>query len=336
MGVMGGKKRICVIGSGVVGLTTAVKLLEDCHSDVEVEVVSESSSPDTTSDVAAGIFYWGINAPDQATTERWAHSSWEHFQALLALGKPWETGVTILPVLHLSAYQAVTRPLMSSLCSVYRDASKRELNLALPEEKFKHGKYFHTIQIDTETYLAYLRQIFVEKGGRVTQNKVECLKSLQGRFDLVVNCAGLGARQLAGDTSLVPLRGQIKQVEAPWVKMALYCDDIYIIPGQHYVTVGGTRQYNDWMTEVSPHDSARIWSRAVSLFPNLSQAKILSEKVGLRPHRPCVRVELEMLDELPVVHNYGHCGYGVMASPATSEDAVALVKNWLNATRGRL
>ena len=27
---------MCVIGSGVVGLTTAVKLLEDCHTDVEV------------------------------------------------------------------------------------------------------------------------------------------------------------------------------------------------------------------------------------------------------------------------------------------------------------
>ena len=35
-GVMGGKKRVCVVGSGVVGLTTAVKLLEECHPDVEV------------------------------------------------------------------------------------------------------------------------------------------------------------------------------------------------------------------------------------------------------------------------------------------------------------
>ena len=35
-GIMGGKKRVCVIGSGVVGLTTAVKLLEECHTDVEV------------------------------------------------------------------------------------------------------------------------------------------------------------------------------------------------------------------------------------------------------------------------------------------------------------
>ena len=27
-------------------------------------------------------------------------------------------------------------------------------------------------------------------------------------------------------------KGYLMKVEAPWVKMALYCDDIYIIPGQ--------------------------------------------------------------------------------------------------------
>ena len=35
-------------------------------------------------------------------------------KALLALGKPWETGVTILPVLHLSAYQEVI-PMLNRL-----------------------------------------------------------------------------------------------------------------------------------------------------------------------------------------------------------------------------
>ena len=38
----------------------------------QVEVLSESSSPDTTSDVAAGIFYWGINAPDQVIIDHHA------------------------------------------------------------------------------------------------------------------------------------------------------------------------------------------------------------------------------------------------------------------------
>ena len=79
-----------------------------------------------------------------------------------------------------------------------RDATKRELNLALPEEKFKHGrkywkptgkksritlssagKYFHTVQIDTETYLAYLRKVFVQKGER----KLLQVMIIEGNFD---------------------------------------------------------------------------------------------------------------------------------------------------------
>ena len=40
----------------------------------QVEVVGELSSPDTTSDVAAGIFYWGVNAPDQVVANR--HWRW--------------------------------------------------------------------------------------------------------------------------------------------------------------------------------------------------------------------------------------------------------------------
>ena len=69
------------------------------------------------------------------------------------------------------------------------------------------------------------------------------------------------------------------------MKTALYADDVYAIPGQRWVTVGGTRQYGDWMAEVSPHDSARIWSRATATFPTLAGAKLLEEVVGLRPHR---------------------------------------------------
>ena len=42
---------------------------------------------------------------------------------------------------------------------------------------------------------------------------------------------------------------QVLRVKAPWVKTALYADDVYVIPGQKWVTVGGTRQYNDWMVK---------------------------------------------------------------------------------------
>ena len=159
---------------------------------------------------------------------------------------------------------------------------------------------------------------------------MESLSDLSGQCGVAVNCSGLGARLLCGDSGVLPLRGQVLRVEAPWIKTALYADDVYIIPGQKFVTVGGTRQYNDWMTEVSPHDSERIWSRATQTFPVLGRANILEEVVGLRPHRAQPRVEVETLGRLPVVHNYGHCGYGVLASPGTGQHAVNLVRRLLS------
>ena len=41
------------------------------------------------------------------------------------------------------------------------------------------GKYFHTVQIDTETYLAYLRKVFVQKGER----KLLQVMIIEGNFD---------------------------------------------------------------------------------------------------------------------------------------------------------
>ena len=98
---------------------------------------------------------------------------------------------------------------MKDLCPVYRDCTERELNLALPEGQFRYGKYLHTMQIDMDIYLQYLKEKFISKGGLLEQRKVDRLTDLSGQCDLAVNCSGLGARQLCGDTGVLPLRGQI-------------------------------------------------------------------------------------------------------------------------------
>lgn len=329
--------KVGVVGGGVVGLTTAVKIQQQVPG-VEVTLISEKFSPDLTSNVAAGIFLWGPKSPDATSDLEWARNSWEWFNDLLSEAKPWETGVSKLPTYLFSSHSKdqVERKMMEKLAPVYRDCTKVELNLPQPAGKFQFGKYLHTVQIDTEPYLGYLMKQFLAAGGRVVQSKVDMLDNLT-QYQVVVNCAGLGARWLCQDKAVLPLRGQVIRVSAPWIKTALYADDVYVIPGQKWVTVGGTRQYNDWMTEVSPHDSARIWSRAVEAFPNLASAEILDEVVGLRPHRYMPRVELEHLSSgLAVVHNYGHCGYGVLSSPGTSQQAVEIVKTVVKGRKSRM
>jgi len=205
----------------------------------------------------------------------------------------------------------VEKEMMGLLSPVYRDCTEEELSIPQPTGKYKYGKYQHTVQVDTEKYLPWLLDMFTEQGGKIIQRRVRNLASLASDYDIVINCSGLGARELCGDKSVLPMRGQVLRVSAPWIKSALYADDVYLIPGQKWVTVGGTRQYNDWMTEVCPEDSARLWSRACHAFPSLAAAELIGEVVGLRPHRHIPRIELEYRPcGLPVVHHYGHSGQG--------------------------
>ncbi len=50
------KTRICVVGAGCVGLSTAVNL-QDKLSHCDVTLMADRFSPGTTSDVAAGLLY---------------------------------------------------------------------------------------------------------------------------------------------------------------------------------------------------------------------------------------------------------------------------------------
>lgn len=167
---------------------------------------------------------------------------------------------------------------------------------------------------------------------------VNSIASLEQNFDVVVNCAGFGAKDLCNDNKLVPIRGQVVKVRAPWIKMMFYGDyDTYIIPGFDAITLGGTRQFDSYNTNVCKYDSMAIKERCFSMLPSLKTAEVVREAVGLRPYRSVVRVEAEMIKDLSgrnmrLVHNYGHGGYGVTTAPGTAKHAVKIVNDMLRSS----
>lgn len=122
------------------------------------------------------------------------------------------------------------------------------------------------------------------------------------------------AKRLCNDRKLVPIRGQVLKVSAPWLKMAYYADyDTYIVPGFSGVTLGGCRNFDSYDTNPSRYDHESIKERCESLVPSLKSAKVTEVKVGLRPHRDPVRVEYEFKETtegtvMKLIHNYGHGG----------------------------
>ena len=72
-------------------------------------------------------------------------------------------------------------------------------------------------------YVPFLRSLLRDVS--FEKRHVESLEDLGTDFDVVVNCAGLEAGRLAADDdTLVPIRGIVALVDAPWHKGFLYRD----------------------------------------------------------------------------------------------------------------
>ncbi len=135
-----------------------------------------------------------------------------------------------------------------------------------------------------------------------------------------MNCAGLGARHLAADGQLRPIRGQLVVVSNPGIN-EFFSEDTGLSPDLlHYyshgatVVLGGTAEDNTWTMAPDPATAYAIIGRCAAVEPRLRRARVLGHRVGLRPTRPEIRVEDDYFDGQIVIHNYGHGGAGVSLS----------------------
>uniref|UniRef100_A0A1B6ES01 FAD dependent oxidoreductase domain-containing protein n=1 Tax=Cuerna arida TaxID=1464854 RepID=A0A1B6ES01_9HEMI len=320
-----GSLRVGVLGAGIVGVTSALQV-QAVYPSASVTVVADKFNQDTTSDGAAGIFRPGtsFSGPTPEITETWLIDSWNYYQQLLEE----DCGISRISGLIFSSTSPdlVRNRLLERLVPVYRAATKEEL-ASCPGD-WKYGSYFETLLTECRKFLPWALNKVRAAGGSVVEQHVNSLTQLEGRYDVVINCTGLGAKQLMRDHKLVPIRGQVFKVRAPWVKHFYYADyDTYIIPQPDgLVTLGGSRHYDSHTTTTCAHDLAAIRERCVALLPSLEGAEVVRTWTGLRPHRDPVRVELERVGGLKIIHNYGHGGYGITAGPGTSIHAVKLLR----------
>jgi D-amino-acid oxidase len=306
--------RVLVVGAGVIGLSCAVRLLERGH---EVAVVARDLPLETTSAVAAAIWYpYLAHPPDRVAA--WARAT---YGELARLASDPETGI---------ALRAGTEVLR-------RPAPPPEWLAAVPgagpasevPRGYAAGWTFVTPVVETPTYLRWLTARVDVLGGTLTRM---ALAALPDRAEVVVDAAGLGARLLARDPSVVPVRGQVLYVEQVgldrwWVDDA---GPTYVIPRSRDIVVGGTEEHGAWDRRPDPAVAEQLLRRATDLVPELRGARVLGHRVGLRPARPAVRLEeARPLAGQPsagrVVHCYGHGGSGITLSWGCAAEVAALV-----------
>ncbi|MEU0988752.1 FAD-dependent oxidoreductase [Streptomyces sp. NPDC005953] len=314
-----------VVGGGVSGLMTAVLLAERGH---RVRVWTRDDIAGTTSSVA-GALWWPYRIEPKELVAAWSTATWERM--VRWAGHPDRTGVRLV-----SGIMAGTR--LEKVDAWTRWAG--ELRTAGPDELpsgHLEGVWARLPLVDMPVHLAWLRERLESAGGTVEFRRVQHLDEAAAAAPLVVNCAGLGARELAGDDGLLAVRGQVVWVENPGIREWLVLPDggpdggpeqlTYLFPQPGRLVLGGTAQDGDENGEPDPATAREIVARCARHHPAIADARVLGHRVGLRPARAAgVRIESEPLPGGGLlVHNYGHGGAGLTVGWGCARAAVALV-----------
>lgn len=221
------------------------------------------------------------------------------------------------------------------------------------------GTAFTSICINTALYLPWLASQCLKLGAVIRRGIAEHITDAAGLHhsgngaDLIVNCTGLSSIRLGGvqDTTLYPARGQIVVVRNdPGIMVSASGTDdgpdeaVYIMhrAAGGGCVLGGCLQKDNWESQPDPNLATRIMKRAVELCPALvpegkgiEALSVIRHGVGLRPMRKDgIRVEKDAIAgsdgrSLPIIHNYGHGGYGYQTSYGATAKVVKLVEEAL-------
>jgi D-amino-acid oxidase len=319
---MSSEPDVLVIGAGVSGLTTAVCLAE---AGAAVTIAAATPPGQTTSAAAGAI--WGphlVQMDNRAA--RWADVT---LARLLDLTAEPAAAVRTLTGCLASRRQEDAPAWVAGLDG-FRPCASQELPAG-----FAAGWNFRAPVVTMPVYLGYLLARFRDGGGQAETGDREfgSMAEASGYTSakVIVNCAGIGARNLVPDLELMPVRGQVVVAANPGITDFFIghagesASLTYLFPHGDTIVLGGTEGRGDWSLEPDPATADRILRDCAAIEPSLRGARVVTHRVGLRPVRPAVRLEAEELPGGPtVVYNYGHGGAGVSLSWGCAADAAEL------------
>jgi D-amino-acid oxidase len=344
------KHRVAIVGAGVSGLTCGVVFAECGH---RTAIVAKEIGQQTTSGAAAALWFpYDVEPANKVIP--WAL---ETFRTLINLARNSDSGVSMIELRQFSRTEEIqipdwaiplgAHPVIPSPSTSLRAGSvengaageaatwrgrpeaERTGNERIKSPLFKTGFSLRVPLMDTTNYLDYLANRFLKADGQITENvHFEKLEHVDPKFDLVINCAGIGARELVHDADLEPHSGQVAIV--PRIKdlpYAVVCDDaplMYAIPRRNDCVFGGTNEVSEDLA-VDSATTTRIVAEC-SRTLKIEKPNVLAERVGLRPFRKSgVRVQRAQLrDGRTVVHNYGHGGAGFTLSWGCAAEVLQL------------
>ncbi|MGE0863437.1 MAG: FAD-dependent oxidoreductase [Vicinamibacterales bacterium] len=281
MALAHGDRTAAVMGSGVVGLTTARELQ---RRGFTVTIYAATVPPDTTSNMS--LAGW---TPTSGLVDFKSRSA------------EWDAQFRDAVRIAYRRLQLLTGPKygiswIMNYAPTDNEMAARGGNVLMPDDitnprvLLQPGEHpFPTkyaierpeMRIEPSIYLDALVNDFLHWGGKVVIRKFETPRDVAALGEtLVVNCTGLGAKALFNDAELVPLKGQLTVLvpqsevtystsggaRAPVTPEAGF---IHMMPRSDGIVLGGTSIRDDWSLTINENERKRIVETHIDLFNSM-------------------------------------------------------------------
>lgn len=307
--------KIAIIGAGISGLSCAYVLSQKNYS---LKIFAKEFSPNITSNRAAA-FWFPYHIRNDKRGIEWCRNSFNFYKKLSEDSK---TGVSMHRLV-----KAVKKNVREEDTSWLEFMPENSCRIMQKDElKENYAKAFEATVplIETQIFLPYLQKYLQHKNVEFIKQNVNNLNDFSD-YNFVINCTGLGARNLCNDKTIIPVRGQVGLL-FPKNNLPIFLDNetpLYIVPRKDAIIVGGTYEDEIFAEHTEPSTIEGLLKNAYEVFPELKQQKYIGCWAGLRPFRPSVRLERE--PDSNIIHNYGHGGSGFTLSFGCAEEVVSLI-----------
>ena len=312
--------RAIVVGTGVIGLTTALTAL---RAGFRVTISADRLPAETTS-AKAGASFKPHEVAHNHLADVVIQESWDEFSRIVERFGSDATGVRMHT--HWEA-SSVPRPR-----PWYADVVQDATEWASPDVPggYRFGWSYRTFFIDVPIFLGWLEGEIRDAGGafeRVTRPYADLGELERLPVEVVFNCTGMGAQVLANDDQMMPMKGQIAVVPAtPGMDWSISADGFYVYPRRGETVLGGTVERGIDNETVDPSAVQLIVRGNRRILPDLDPASVIRTYAGARPYRHgSIRLEVDPVAR-KVIHNYGHGGAGFTLCWGSAAAAVELAK----------
>jgi D-amino-acid oxidase len=258
-----------VIGCGAVGLATA-RLLQ--QRGVRTTIYAAAQPPNTTTDLS-GAFWapFGLVDEDKLTPEisarivRAGRIAYAEFTRLVNHSR---YAVRQMPIYYLDQNKPEATIEERLMPEVFSGVALRP-----GEHPFgqRYALVIDALAIEPSLYIAAVRDDFLEAGGQIVSREFRNRDDIGALAEPVAfNCSGLGARVLANDDQLIPMKGQLTLLQPqPDINymLAVPKEHLYMVPRSDAVVLGTSQLRGNWSLDSDKAETSRVLTGMKRLRP---------------------------------------------------------------------